>query len=173
MSRTPYPANGHDSRVSEPAVIYREAIECPACGHHLPMTVTGLDWMVRAPGDIATRLLGQFQGKEQEELHVILLNTKNRVIRQQCVYIGNISSALARVGELFREAVRDNAAGLILVHNHPSGDPTPSPDDLHLTAEVLAAGRLLDVQVLDHIVLGADSYVSLRDRGVSFDRRTA
>jgi DNA repair protein RadC len=158
------------SRVREPAVLYRQFLVCPSCGERVPTTVTGLDWVVRSPTDIADRLLGQFNGKEQEELHVLLLNTKNRVIRQQCVYIGNVSSALARVGELFREAVRDNAAGLILVHNHPSGDPTPSPDDLHLTAEVLTAGRLLDVQVLDHIVLGADTFVSLRDRGIGFER---
>ena len=72
--------------------------------------------------------------------------------------------------ELFRDAVRLNAAGVILVHNHPSGDPTPSPDDLHLTAEALAAGRLLDIDLLDHLVIGHDAWVSLRDRGVAFDR---
>jgi DNA repair protein RadC len=86
------------------------------------------------------------------------------------VYRGNVSTSLVRVGELFRDAVRQHAAGLILVHNHPSGDPTPSPDDLHLTAETVAAGRLLDVPVLDHLVIGHDAYVSLRDRGVAFDR---
>ncbi|HEY8439053.1 MAG TPA: JAB domain-containing protein, partial [Candidatus Limnocylindrales bacterium] len=71
---------------------------------------------------------------------------------------------------LFRDAVRLNATNVIVVHNHPSGDPTPSPDDLHLTAEALAAGRLLDIDVLDHLVIGHDAWVSLRDRGVSFDR---
>jgi len=86
------------------------------------------------------------------------------------VYTGNISSSLVRVGELFRDAVRLDAAGIILVHNHPSGDPTPSPDDLHLTAEALAAGRLLDIDLLDHLVIGHDAYASLRDRGVIFDR---
>ena len=86
------------------------------------------------------------------------------------VYQGNVSSSLVRVGELFRDAVRLNAAGVILVHNHPSGDPTPSPDDLHLTAEALAAGRLLDIAMLDHLVIGHDAYISLRDRGVAFDR---
>ena len=86
------------------------------------------------------------------------------------VYRGNVSTSLVRVGELFRDAVRQHAAGLILVHNHPSGDPTPSPDDLHLTAETVAAGRLLDVPVLDHLVIGHDAYVSMRDRGVAFDR---
>ncbi len=75
-----------------------------------------------------------------------------------------------RVGELFRDAVRLNATGLILCHNHPSGDATPSPDDLHLTAEALAAGRLLDIQLLDHLVVAGDAFVSFRDRGVAFDR---
>ena len=75
-----------------------------------------------------------------------------------------------RVGELFRDAVRLDTAGVILVHNHLSGDPTPSPDDLHLTAETLAAGRLLDIDLLDHLVIGHDAFVSLRDRGLLFDR---
>ena len=171
---TEYPVSPNPGqRLSEPTVFYRSFLVCASCGEAVPTAVTGMEWVVRSPTDVASRLLGQFHGKEQEGLHVLLLNTKNRVIRQQCVYIGNVSSALARVGELFREAVRDNAAGLILVHNHPSGDPTPSPDDLRLTAEVLAAGRLLDVQVLDHVVLGSDTYVSLRDSGVSFDRHPA
>jgi DNA repair protein RadC len=107
---------------------------------------------------------------EREELRAVALNTKNVVLRVVTVYVGNVSSSLVRVGELFRDAVRLNASGLILVHNHPSGDPTPSPDDLHLTAEALAAGRLLDIALLDHLIIGHDAYVSLRDRGVSFDR---
>ena len=107
---------------------------------------------------------------EREELRVVLLDTKNHVLRVATVYQGNVSASLVRVGELFRDAVRLNAAGVILVHNHPSGDPTPSPDDLHLTAEALAAGRLLDIALLDHLVIGHDAYVSLRDRGVAFDR---
>jgi DNA repair protein RadC len=107
---------------------------------------------------------------EREELRVVLLNTKNVVLRVATVYQGNVSASLVRVGELFRDAVRLNASGVILVHNHPSGDPTPSPDDLHLTAEALAAGRLLDIDLLDHLVVGHDAWISLRDRGVSFDR---
>jgi DNA repair protein RadC len=127
-------------------------------------------WTIRSPRDIADRLLLQMGRLEREELRVVLLNTKNVVLRVTTVYQGNVSSSLVRVGELFRDAVRLNATGLILVHNHPSGDPTPSPDDLHLTAEALAAGRLLDIDVLDHLVVGHDAWVSLRDRGVSFDR---
>jgi DNA repair protein RadC len=130
-------------------------------------------WTIRSPADIADRLVLQMGRLEREELRVILLNTKNTVLRVVTVYQGNVSSSLVRVGELFRDAVRLNASGVILVHNHPSGDPSPSPDDLHLTAEALAAGRLLDIEVLDHLVIGHDAFVSLRDRGVAFDRQAA
>jgi DNA repair protein RadC len=92
------------------------------------------------------------------------------VLRDQLVYQGNVSAALVRVAELFRDAVRIHAAGLIVAHNHPSGDPEPSPDDLHLTAEAIAAGRLLDIPLLDHLVIASSGHVSLRDRGVAFDR---
>ncbi len=127
-------------------------------------------WTVRSPRDVADRLVLQMGRLEREELRIVLLNTKNVVLRVATVYQGNVSSSLVRVGELFRDAVRLNATGVILVHNHPSGDPTPSPDDLHLTAEALAAGRLLDIQLLDHLVVGHDAWVSLRDRGIAFDR---
>jgi DNA repair protein RadC len=127
-------------------------------------------WTIRAPHDVADRLVLQMGRLEHEELRVVLLNTKNVVMRVVTVYQGNVSSSLVRVGELYRDAVRLNATGAILVHNHPSGDPTPSPDDLHLTAEALAAGRLLDIDLLDHLVIGHDAFVSLRDRGLAFDR---
>jgi DNA repair protein RadC len=127
-------------------------------------------WSVRAPRDVAQRLIPQMAGLEREELRVLQLNTKNVVLRQTTVYVGNVSAALVRVAELFRDAVRSHAAGVIVVHNHPSGDPEPSPDDLHLTAEAIAAGRLLDIPLLDHVVVARDGYVSLRDRGVAFDR---
>lgn len=127
-------------------------------------------WTVRSPRDVADRLILQMGRLETEELRVVLLDTKNHVLRVATVYQGNVSASLVRVGELFRDAVRLNASGVILCHNHPSGDPTPSPDDLHLTAEALAAGRLLDIDLLDHLVIGHDAYVSLRDRGIAFDR---
>ncbi len=127
-------------------------------------------WSVRSPRDVADRLVLEMGRLEREELRVVLLNTKNVVLRVATVYQGNVASSLVRIGELFRDAVRLNATGVILVHNHPSGDPSPSPEDLHLTAEALAAGRLLDIQLLDHLVVGHDAWVSLRDRGVDFDR---
>jgi DNA repair protein RadC len=131
----------------------------------------GQRWAVRAPRDVADRLLTEMAALEREELRVLLLNTKNFVLRATTVYVGNVSAAIVRVAELFRDAVRIHAAGVILVHNHPSGDPEPSTDDVHLTAEAIAAGRLLDVPVLDHVILARAGYVSMRDRGVSFDRR--
>lgn len=127
-------------------------------------------WTVRAPRDVGDRLVPQMGFLEREELRVVLLNTRNVVLRQVTIYQGNVSSSLVRIGELFRDAVRLNATGVILIHNHPSGDPTPSPDDLRLTAEALAAGRLLDIQLLDHLIVAGDGFVSLRDRGVAFDR---
>lgn len=144
-------------------------ITCPSCHAHIAIAApTG--WSVRAPHDVYDHLGVDMATLEREELRILLLNAKNRVMRVVTVYQGNVSSSLVRVGELFREAVRDNIASVLLVHNHPSGDPTPSPDDLHLTAESLAAGRLLDIDVLDHIVIASGGYVSLRDRGVTFDR---
>jgi DNA repair protein RadC len=119
---------------------------------------------------VADRLVVEMGRLEREELRVLCLNAKNVVLRASTVYVGNVSASLVRVGELFRDAVRLDASGVVLVHNHPSGDPTPSPDDLHLTAEAIGAGRLLDVDVLDHVVVGHDAWVSLRDRGVTFDR---
>jgi DNA repair protein RadC len=130
-------------------------------------------WTIRSPGDVGRPLVADMGRLEREELRVLSLNTKNVVQRATTVYVGNVSASLVRIGELFRDAVRLDAAGIVLVHNHPSGDPTPSPDDLHLTAEAIAAGRLLDVDVLDHVVIGHDAWVSLRDRGVAFDRAVA
>lgn len=165
---TSYTGDGRPCIIREEA----RAIDCPHCGGRVPLTY-GPDAVttIRAPRDVANLLAPTMAGLEREELRVLLLNAKNVVRRVVTVYQGNVSAALVRVGELFTEALRDSAAGIILVHNHPSGDPTPSPDDLHLTGEAVAAGRLLDLPVLDHVIIGRDSYVSLSDRGVSFGKR--
>ncbi len=123
-----------------------------------------------AAAQVARELLDPDE-REAEAFAVLLLNTKNRVIGSEVLYIGTVSSTHIRLGEVFRAAVRLNATGVILAHNHPSGDPTPSPDDIHLTAEAIAAGRLLNIPVLDHLVLGAaGAFRSLRSDGVSFTR---
>jgi DNA repair protein RadC len=127
-------------------------------------------WSIRGPRDLADRLVADLGHLTREELRVVLLDTRNGVLAMPTVYVGNVSAALVRIAELFRDAVRLHAARLILVHNHPSGDPTPSADDLHMTAEAVAAGRLLDIAVLDHLVIGHGAFTSLRDRGVAFER---
>ena len=127
--------------------------------------------IVRSPRDTLPILRDLIGDRETERLAVLWLDTKNHVIGSEIVYVGNVSAALVRVGELYRGAVRVNATAIIVAHNHPSGDPTPSPDDMHLTAEVLAAGRLLDIALLDHLILGEEgTFTSLRDRGIPFDR---
>jgi len=84
------------------------------------------------------------------------------------VYRGSLNTSQVRVGELFKAAIRRNAAAIIVVHNHPSGDPTPSPDDIAVTRAIVSAGKLLDVSVLDHLIIGANRHVSLKERGVEF-----
>ena len=121
---------------------------------------------IHGPEDVAAMLATEMAALEQEHLRVILLNTRNHVLRVAEVVRGSVNSAQVRVGEIFREAVRENATGLILVHNHPSGDPSPSPDDLALTRQVVQAGEMLDIRVLDHIIIGASRYVSLRETGL-------
>jgi DNA repair protein RadC len=128
-------------------------------------------WTIRSPRDVAERLLPEMGALEREELRVLVLNAKNVVVRAVTVYQGNVSAALVRVAELFRDAVRVHGAGIVIVHNHPSGDTEPSVEDLQLTAETITAGKLLDIAVLDHVIIAADGFVSLRDRGVQFDRR--
>ena len=143
--------------------------ECSNCGARMALGAEGTTWTIRSPRDVADRLILQLGGLEREELLVLLLSTKNMVVGQVTVYRGNVSSSLVRTGELFTEAVRRGVARVILVHNHPSGDPTPSPDDLNVTASAIAAGRLLDIEVLDHVIVGGTTFVSLRDHGSAFD----
>lgn len=123
---------------------------------------------VRTPVDALPVLTSLLTGRETEVLVVLLLDTRNNIIGAHTAYEGNVSATLVRIGELFREAVRHNASGIIIAHNHPGGDPTPSPDDAHLTAEVIAAGRLLDIKVLDHLIVAEQGWASFRSRGISF-----
>ena len=105
---------------------------------------------------------------EQERLRVVLLNQRNQVLSIPEVYRGSVNSSLIRVAELFREAVRQNCPAIVLVHNHPSGDPTPSNDDIVMTKQAVEAGKLLDVEVLDHVIIGQGRYVSLKEQGLGF-----
>jgi DNA repair protein RadC len=122
-------------------------------------------WRIRAPADLAERLLPAMGHLEREELRSVLLNTKNTVTGMVTVYAGNLAGSSVRVGEVFREAVRRQSAAMVVVHNHPSGDPSPSAEDLRITRELAEAGRLLDIELLDHLVIGHGRWVSLRSLG--------
>jgi len=123
---------------------------------------------INSPSDAADLVRYDMAGLEQEHLRVILLDRRNRVMEIVEVYKGSVNSSQVRVGELFKEAVRANASAIIVAHNHPSGDPTPSPDDVAVTRAIVQAGKLLDVDVLDHVVIGQGKWVSLKERGLGF-----
>jgi len=123
---------------------------------------------IRSPGDAANLVLIEMSLLEQEHLRLILLDTKNRVLEMPTVYIGNLNTSVVRVGELFRHALRANCAGMIVVHNHPSGDPSPSPEDVRVTEQIVEGGKLLGVDVLDHLIIGNQRYVSLKERQLGF-----
>jgi len=127
---------------------------------------------VRSPLDIANLVKAEMRALGQEHLKVLLLNTKNQVVGAHDAYRGSLNTAVVRIGEVFREAVRQNSAAIVVVHNHPSGDPTPSPQDVDLTREVVAAGALLDIAVLDHLIIGTGEpgWISLKERGLGFER---
>ena len=124
---------------------------------------------VTTPDEVANLLMSEMMLLEQEHLRVILLDTRNRVLRVVTVYIGSLNSSVVRVGELFRAAIKENAAACIVVHNHPSGDPTPSSEDVRVTRKLVSAGRLLNISVLDHVVIGYQKYVSMSERKLGFD----
>jgi len=123
---------------------------------------------VNSPADAAALVAYEMSALEQEHLRVILLDRRNRVLETVEVYKGSVNSSQVRVGEVFKEAIRKNAPALIVIHNHPSGDPTPSPDDVAVTRALVQAGKLLDVDVLDHMVIGQGRWVSLKERGLGF-----
>ncbi|MFN2224744.1 MAG: RadC family protein, partial [Anaerolineae bacterium] len=123
---------------------------------------------IRSPADAANMVMSEMSWLEQEHLKVMLLDTKNRVLGTPTVYIGSLNTSMVRVGELFREAIRANCASLIVVHNHPSGDPTPSPEDVAVTRQIAEAGKLLDIELLDHLIIGQQRFVSLKERGLGF-----
>jgi DNA repair protein RadC len=124
--------------------------------------------LVGSPEDVANLLGTEMAALEQEELRVVLLDTKHRIVRTESVYRGSVNQAQVRVAEVFRDAVRQQATAIVAVHNHPSGDPTPSAADVALTVEIVAAGQLLDIELLDHLIIGQGRWLSLKRLGLGF-----
>lgn len=120
---------------------------------------------IRSPQDVYELMHLQFVAEKQEHFLAVLLDTKNRVLRSQTIFIGTLDSSLVHPREVYRAAVREGAACWIAVHNHPSGDPTPSPEDIAITKRLKEAGELLGIALLDHLIIGDGNYTSLRERG--------
>lgn len=139
-------------------------------GRRIALEGDDLRPIITGPADIARLVQAEMELLQQEELRLLLLDTKHRLLSKQLLYRGSINAAPARVAELFRDAVRQNATALAVAHNHPSGDPTPSPQDISFTEDLVRAGDLMQVEVLDHVVIGAGRFVSMRERRLGFDR---
>lgn len=127
---------------------------------------------IRVPNDIYEFVRFEMENLEQEQLRVITLNTKNRLLSAHMVYQGSVHTTVVRLAEVFRPAILANASGLVIVHNHPSGDCSPSPEDAAITREIVKVGQLLDIDVVDHVIVGRGKpgFFSLKERGLGFDR---
>lgn len=125
-------------------------------------------FQVKSPADVAQLFMVEMLALDQEELWVAALDTKNRILKVDKVYRGSVNTAMIRVGEIYKEALRLNATSIVVAHNHPTSDPTPSPEDILVTRQIVEAGKLLDLECLDHLIVGGNRYVSLRERGLGF-----
>ena len=115
------------------------------------------------------QMLGPEMSKlAQEQFRVLLVNTRNRVVGQRIIYQGTVNSAGVRVAEVLRPAVVMGVPGIVVSHNHPSGDPTPSPDDVNITRQIKDAAKLLGVELMDHVVIGSNGYISMKEKGMGF-----
>lgn len=124
---------------------------------------------IHSPEDAADLVQYEMSTLDQEQLRVIMLNTRNHVLGVKTIYQGSLNSSQVRVGEIFRPAIKHNAAAIIVAHNHPSQDCSPSHCDVSITKAIIEAGKLLDIQTLDHLIIGGNSFVSLNRRGLGFE----
>ena len=123
---------------------------------------------INSPADVAMLVQSEMALLDKEHLRVVLLDRRNRVLEIVEIYQGSVNSSQVRIAEVFQPAVTRNACAIVVVHNHPSGDPTPSPDDVAVTRAIVQAGKLLDIDLLDHLVIGLGKWVSLKERGLGF-----
>lgn len=149
------------------AATIKAAIEL---GRRLAIEAPEVKPVIHSPADAAALVQFEMSGLQQEHLRVMLLNTRNQVLDITEVYHGSLNASMVRVGEVFTPAVRRNAASIIVVHNHPSGDPTPSNEDVTVTRAMVQAGKLLDIELLDHLVIGQGHFVSMKEKGLGFER---
>ena len=124
--------------------------------------------IIQQPRDVFEHLRAEMGELSQEQLRTVTVVARQQVLSTHLLYQGTVSGTPVRVAEVFRPAILDNATGLFVVHNHPSRDPTPSPQDIYLTEQLRQAGKILDIELMDHLIIAGDSYTSLRERGLGF-----
>ncbi len=122
-------------------------------------------YIIRSPEDGADYVMEEMRNLNQEHLVVLFLNTKNQIIHRQTIFIGSLNASIVHPREIFREAVKRSAASIICAHNHPSGDPSPSQEDIHVTRRLVEAGKIMGIELLDHLVIGNNSFTSLKEKG--------
>jgi DNA repair protein RadC len=125
---------------------------------------------IRSPADAASLLIPEMSLLEKEHLRVLLLDTKNYLLGMPTIYVGSVNTNLIRIAEIFKPAIAHNAVAIIVAHNHPTGDPCPSPEDVVVTRKAVETGRMIDIEVLDHLIIGQGGrFISLKERGLGFD----
>lgn len=129
-------------------------------------TATATRAVVRSPQDISSLVMEEMRYLDREQFRIVLLDAKNHVLGVRIVSVGSLSSSIVHPREIFKEAIARSSAAIILVHNHPSGDPTPSQEDVEVTRRLVEAGRLLGIEVLDHVVVGDNRFVSFKEKGI-------
>jgi DNA repair protein RadC len=124
---------------------------------------------IRSPYDAAQCVMEEMRYLEQEHFLCLFLNTKNKIIHKKCIFVGSLNVSVVHPREVFREAIRYSSAGIICVHNHPSGDVTPSREDLEVTQRLVEAGHLMGIELIDHLIIGDQSYFSMKEKGLILD----
>ncbi|MFD2759557.1 RadC family protein [Lentibacillus juripiscarius] len=122
-------------------------------------------YVIRSPEDGADYVMEEMRILNQEHFVVLFLNTKNQIIHRQTIFIGSLNASIVHPREVFREAVKRSAASIICAHNHPSGDPAPSQEDVHVTRRLAESGKMIGIELLDHLVIGDRKFVSLKEKG--------
>lgn len=122
-------------------------------------------YVIRSPEDGADFVMEEMRDLKQEHFICLFLNTKNQVLHRQTIFIGSLNASIVHPREVFKEAVKRSAASIICAHNHPSGDPTPSQEDIQVTKRLNECGKIIGIEVLDHLVIGDRKFISLKEKG--------
>jgi len=133
-------------------------------GRRLGMMQSDEKYQIKSPADAANLVMMEMTYLDHEQMRILILDTKNQVVDNISRYQGTVNSSVLRAAEIFRPAITRNCPGVIICHNHPSGDPTPSPEDISVTEQLVQAGRVLDIELVDHLVIGNHRFVSLKER---------